>query len=383
MTKILHRNDTSINWTTVNPVLEAREIGIETDTLKFKIGNGSTAWNSLAYQGSNVDLSNYYTKTQTNALINNCIDKTEMVYPLRYNNKRSVSINEQTNTLRFNPIGFISSGVSYRYPEISDYQICVPTTDRNTNILDTTQVMYYSGDVKGNTIYVPNTYNSGLNAQVVIGKLDTNGLFTPYICCTEDRCFEFSLVNTSGMVIQGVPTTVYNGTLNDTSSISTTTSELTTNTISVGEGSNDTVQIIMSVQVNNDVSDNRNLITLDTSYTYSTFDANCIIFGILTGVNYPVSNFKIENSQLETIWTPVNSVLRYYQTLSIGNGLTVGTSGQLMTTLQSTGINQIITITQTEYDTLVNNSTVSNTTLYIITDTGAIYLGAVLIAEKN
>ena len=49
-TKILHRRDTAANWTTANPTLSAGEIGFETDTLKFKIGNGSTAWTSLTYQ---------------------------------------------------------------------------------------------------------------------------------------------------------------------------------------------------------------------------------------------------------------------------------------------------------------------------------------------
>jgi hypothetical protein len=43
------RNDTSSNWTNANPTLLSGEIGIETNTKKFKIGDGSTAWNSLAY----------------------------------------------------------------------------------------------------------------------------------------------------------------------------------------------------------------------------------------------------------------------------------------------------------------------------------------------
>jgi hypothetical protein len=44
------RADTAANWTSNNPVLLANELGRETDTGKFKIGNGSTAWASLAYQ---------------------------------------------------------------------------------------------------------------------------------------------------------------------------------------------------------------------------------------------------------------------------------------------------------------------------------------------
>ena len=44
------RADTAANWTASNPVLLANELGRETDTGKFKIGNGSTAWSSLSYQ---------------------------------------------------------------------------------------------------------------------------------------------------------------------------------------------------------------------------------------------------------------------------------------------------------------------------------------------
>jgi len=38
------RRDTTANWTTYNPVLQAGEIGIDTTLNKFKIGNGSSAW---------------------------------------------------------------------------------------------------------------------------------------------------------------------------------------------------------------------------------------------------------------------------------------------------------------------------------------------------
>ena len=43
------RRDTAANWTSVNPILAVGEQGFETDTGKFKIGTGSTAWNSLLY----------------------------------------------------------------------------------------------------------------------------------------------------------------------------------------------------------------------------------------------------------------------------------------------------------------------------------------------
>ena len=43
------RRDTASNWTSNNPTLLAGEWGIESDTKKFKIGDGSTAWQSLDY----------------------------------------------------------------------------------------------------------------------------------------------------------------------------------------------------------------------------------------------------------------------------------------------------------------------------------------------
>lgn len=46
------RNGTASSWTSTNPVLAIAEVGVETDTGKFKIGDGTTAWTGLAYQGS-------------------------------------------------------------------------------------------------------------------------------------------------------------------------------------------------------------------------------------------------------------------------------------------------------------------------------------------
>jgi hypothetical protein len=47
--RLQNRRDTAANWTSNNPTLAAGEIGLETDTAKFKMGDGTTAWNSLAY----------------------------------------------------------------------------------------------------------------------------------------------------------------------------------------------------------------------------------------------------------------------------------------------------------------------------------------------
>jgi hypothetical protein len=47
MVRIQLRRDTAANWTSSNPVLRAGEVGIETDTLKFKVGNGTSTWTQI------------------------------------------------------------------------------------------------------------------------------------------------------------------------------------------------------------------------------------------------------------------------------------------------------------------------------------------------
>lgn len=45
------RRGTTTEWSTANPTLAAGEMGLDTVTKQFKIGDGTTAWNTLAYGG--------------------------------------------------------------------------------------------------------------------------------------------------------------------------------------------------------------------------------------------------------------------------------------------------------------------------------------------
>lgn len=49
---ILIRNDKSSAFETANPLLKKGELAFETDTGRFKLGDGSTLWNKLPYSGS-------------------------------------------------------------------------------------------------------------------------------------------------------------------------------------------------------------------------------------------------------------------------------------------------------------------------------------------
>ena len=64
--QIQQRIDTASNWSSANPTLLSGEIGWESDTKKWKIGTGSTAWSSLAYAGTTLlDEDNFASNSAT------------------------------------------------------------------------------------------------------------------------------------------------------------------------------------------------------------------------------------------------------------------------------------------------------------------------------
>ena len=52
--RIQLRNDTAENWASVDPVLLKGEIGIELDTRKIKVGDGTTNWEALQYLSDDI-----------------------------------------------------------------------------------------------------------------------------------------------------------------------------------------------------------------------------------------------------------------------------------------------------------------------------------------
>ena len=54
-TRIQLKHGLAAKWTERNPVLLAGEVGIETDTLKMKVGDGTTNWTALGYLGADAN----------------------------------------------------------------------------------------------------------------------------------------------------------------------------------------------------------------------------------------------------------------------------------------------------------------------------------------
>jgi hypothetical protein len=74
--RIKLRRDTAAAWAAANPVLLAGEAGFESDTRLLKIGNGSSAWNSLSYVAGGV--SSLAQLVDVDAT--NCVDGSVLIY---------------------------------------------------------------------------------------------------------------------------------------------------------------------------------------------------------------------------------------------------------------------------------------------------------------
>jgi hypothetical protein len=79
-TVIKVRRDSAADWTSTNPTLAEGEHGYETDTGKFKIGTGSTAWTSLAYAEPKVTASRALASDTNGYVSATSITSTELGY---------------------------------------------------------------------------------------------------------------------------------------------------------------------------------------------------------------------------------------------------------------------------------------------------------------
>ena len=102
-TQIQHRRGTASSWTSTNPTLAAGEIGFESDTNKFKIGTGSTAWASLPYASNVSPLTtkgDLYTFSTGNARL-----------AVGNNGETLVADSSTTTGLRYNPQNALANPV--------------------------------------------------------------------------------------------------------------------------------------------------------------------------------------------------------------------------------------------------------------------------------
>lgn len=150
--KIQLRRDTSANWTSANPTLSSGEMGVETDTQKVKVGNGSTAWNSLGYVGVSAD---------TTKSISIPSPTSSDIFTLFYT-KNSSTLTKIESVLR----GSSSPSVSFTIKYGSDRSSGTPVTSSAMTVTSTTTGLattsFSSGTIPaGNFVWIEVTAVSG------------------------------------------------------------------------------------------------------------------------------------------------------------------------------------------------------------------------------
>lgn len=338
MTRIQLRHDTATNWTTANPILAEGEAGVETDTNKMKIGDGVTSWNSLDYFGGNIDLSNYYNKTETNELLDGKQDGFEAQAPITINN----GIGEVYDSTGTEYEGTTINRMAYlfQYPS----QNSIPGVD----------TINKSWELRYDNVFIKEVPQSLTILILVYPGIQADRSINAYISASDNLLHAESTL--TGTYTTANATITYN--------------EYYDFRITYDGNSATSVQYKLS-------SDTgwTTLLTSNEKLTKRNFkvqlsvDGNNSIIGDLRGVTFTndgVVLFKRTTDKLG---------------LSIGAGLTVDTNGLLTTSFKPQGVTGLNAVTQSQYNTLVQAGTVDSTGLYIITDTRKMYFGTVQISS--
>lgn len=125
-TRIKNKVDTSSNWTTNNPVLLKGEIGFESDTGKWKIGDGSTKWASLAYTATNNSPTLAWNTTSTIGKVNGVELKVKL--PSHPNTNQTV----KTGSVTFgssDAVEFVGSGATTITGDATNKKITISSTN--------------------------------------------------------------------------------------------------------------------------------------------------------------------------------------------------------------------------------------------------------------
>lgn len=93
------KRGTAAAWTSNNPTLAIGEAGFESDTGKLKIGDGSTAWNSLSYiGGDSTGTVTIESDITTNTTISGTQKGKDTVYPVNSSSAVEITVDKGTYT---------------------------------------------------------------------------------------------------------------------------------------------------------------------------------------------------------------------------------------------------------------------------------------------
>lgn len=171
--RIQFRRGTAAEWTSANPTLAAGELGYETDTAKFKLGDGTTAWTSLSYGGIN--------QADIDAAIANVIDAAPGA--LDTLNELAAAINDDANffsTISNNIANAQANAQTYAY----DLQVEHSSQTTNVHGIDNAANLVYASQIAdfATEIYVSNAISDHDQATT-----NVHGIANTQLLMTQDE----------------------------------------------------------------------------------------------------------------------------------------------------------------------------------------------------
>jgi hypothetical protein len=188
-TRMQQRRGTASQWTTANPILNAGEMGWESDTNKFKIGDGTNHWanldyfadinstvnpafgTSIVFEGATAD--SYETTLQ---VTDPTADRTITLPNVDGTVITTGNLSDITN------IGVFTSTITMEGSSADDFELTLsagnPTADRTITFPDATGTVALTTDIAAGTVTETGTQtltNKTLTSPVITGAVFNDG----------------------------------------------------------------------------------------------------------------------------------------------------------------------------------------------------------------
>ena len=159
MTRIQMRRDTAALWTSNNPILSSGELGFETDTNKFKIGDGDSHWNSLNYFSHELSAINIIDMINASASL---IDDNNIASTIARDSEVTAAISQA-----------IASLVNTNDSRLSDARTPLSHTHTANNTIDFDETVSMNVTVSSSALHIINTSNphSVTASQIGLGNV--------------------------------------------------------------------------------------------------------------------------------------------------------------------------------------------------------------------
>ena len=260
-TRMQQRRGTAAQWTSANPILAAGEIGFETDTGKFKMGNGSSAWSALSYFADSSDFDTTAIESTIDSKVATAVNNLVAGAPAALNtlNELALAIDSDSSFA-----STITSSLASKasLTQVNSHEAQTTTVHRIANTADLATMSYAESYADGAIGTAIGTHNS--DQTNVHGIADTADLATKaYADTAVSTAVSTAIASESATRASAITTAVSNhGSVTENVHGITNTADLATQTYA-DNSSSSAVSTHNSDQTNvHGIADTANLVTL-------------------------------------------------------------------------------------------------------------------------